>query len=50
MSKIETASKVSLKLTNRINLGKGGARARRAIDPAHKTLPPFPRDLHKKSP
>ena len=36
MSKIETASKVSLKLTNRINLGKGGALARRAIDPAHK--------------
>ena len=40
MSKIETTSKVSLKLPSRINLGRRGARARRALDldTAHKIL------------
>ena len=35
MSKIETTSKVSLKLPSRINLGRHGARRRRALELGH---------------
>ena len=45
MSKIETTSKVSLKLPSRINHGRRGARAerdRRALDPGHSPQPPPP--------
>ena len=42
MSKIETTSKVSLKLAIRINLGKRGACLRRALDPGHSTQAPPP--------
>ena len=40
MSKIETTSKVSLKLMSRINLGRRGARAKLStLDTAHKPSP-----------
>ena len=39
MSKVETASKVSLELTTRMSLGRRGARAKRSIlDIVHKPL------------
>ena len=41
MSKIETTSKVSLKLPNRINLGRQGA-AHQALDFGHSPQPPPP--------
>ena len=41
MSKIETTSKVSLKLASRINLGRQGMRAELStLDTAHKPPPP----------
>ena len=40
MSKIETTSKVSLKLTSRINFGRRGACARRALNFGHSQKPP----------
>ena len=45
MSKIETTSKVSLKLTSRINFGRRGAFARRALNFGHsrQASPPQPR-------
>ena len=42
MSKIETTSKVSLKLTSRINFGRRGACARRALNFGHSQKPPPP--------
>ena len=43
MSKIEAISKVSLKLTSKINLGRWSARAQRSIlDTVHKPPPPPP--------
>ena len=41
MSKIETTGKVSLKLT-RVNLGRRGARVRRALDFGHSSQAPLP--------
>ena len=54
MSKIETTSKVSLKLTSRINLGKRGAQVRPALDsgknPQAPPPYPIPYPIHSHSP
>ena len=51
MSKIETTSKVSLKFTNRVALGRWAARAEvSTLDKAHKPLPPPPHAQAQKEP
>ena len=50
MSKMKTTSKVLLKLPSRMNSGRRGTRARRALDLGHSLQAPTPPQTHTQSP